>query len=88
MDEILISALSLVKSSDHRKEVVKSIGLKIYTPAEISKGNNMQISHVSMYLTELKRGGIVECLNETAKKGRLYRLTPLGKKVLKCISES
>ena len=83
MDQKLITAISLVKSSRHRRKIVGTINNSIVTPSEISKESSIRLNHVSMYLSELKEGGLVECLNESAKKGRLYQLTELGKKVIK-----
>ena len=37
--------------------------------------------------SELKSKEIVECINEEARKGRLYRLTDTGKEVLESINE-
>ena len=42
---------------------------------------------VSKVLSELKSKEIVECINEEARKGRLYRLTDTGKDVLETIKE-
>lgn len=43
--------------------------------------------HISKVLSELKSKEIVECINEEARKGRLYRLTDTGKEVLESINE-
>ena len=42
---------------------------------------------ISKVLSELKSKEIVECINEEARKGRLYRLTDTGKDVLETIKE-
>ena len=52
------------------------------TPSEISKSVNIRLNHVSMMLTNLKEADLVVCLNEESKRGRLYELTELGKKVV------
>lgn len=36
---------------------------------------------MSNVLRDLKETGIVECINEEVKRGRLYRLTPLGEEI-------
>ena len=81
----MIAAISLVKSSRHRRKILDPIHNNMVTPSEISKESSIRLNHVSMYLSELKEGGLVECLNESAKKGRLYQLTEFGKKVIKTI---
>lgn len=85
MDKELINGISLVKSSGNRYKVLNTIGNDMRSPSEISKRTNIRLNHVSMYLSELKENGLVECLNETAKKGRLYHLTDLGKKVIEIV---
>ena len=86
MDEKLIEGISLVKSSIYRYKILKSIGNDIKTPSEIARGVDIRLNHVSMFLKELKGNNLVMCLNENAKKGRLYQLTELGKNVIKNIS--
>lgn len=85
MDEQTIQALSLLKSSIHRRKILECFGSNVMTPSEISKFTTLRLNHVSMYLSDLKKAGLLECLNETSKKGRLYRLTELGKKALKLL---
>ncbi len=86
MNEKLIAGISLIKSSNYRYKILKSIGNEIKTPSEIAKEVDIRLNHVSMFLKELKESNLVVCLNESAKKGRLYRLTELGKSVIKNIS--
>lgn len=85
MDEKLINGISLIKSSSNRHKILNTIGNDIKSPAEISKQTKIRLNHVSMYLSEMKQGGLVECLNENARKGRLYHLTELGKNVIKIV---
>jgi len=78
----MINAVSLVKSSSYRHKTLIAIGNGMVIPSEISKTIGIRLNHVSMSLNDLKKSGLVECLNESAKKGRLYQLTDFGKKVL------
>lgn len=79
MDPEEIECLSFVKRSKNRKKIVTAISQNILLPSEISEITHIRINHVSTYLVELSEKGIVTCLNETAKKGRLYKLTDRGK---------
>lgn len=54
-------------------------------PSTIAKDANIRVNHVSKVLSELKDKKIIECINDDMRKGRLYRTTDLGKKVLSCI---
>lgn len=48
------------------------------TPKYIALHCSILQNHISKTLKELKNKELVECINPEAKKGRLYRLTPLG----------
>lgn len=85
MDSEIIEALSYVKLSKHRINVISSIGNKIKRPGEIAKDKNMVLSDVSRALRGLKEKNLVICLNEEVEQGRLYQLTEKGKEVLKHI---
>lgn len=87
MDYELIKAVSHIKSSKYRYKIMNSIDDKIKLPSEISKDVNIRLNHVSATLNDLKSSGLVECLNEDAKKGRLYKLTKLGKDAIQIINE-
>ncbi len=53
----------------------------------LQKDSGIRTNHISKVLSELKSKEIVECINEEARKGRLYRLTDTGKEVLESINE-
>jgi len=78
----MVQALSLIKSSEYRAKILKAIGNDMIMPSEIAKKVGIRLNHVSMFLKELKEKGLVECLNEDTKKGRLYQLTKLGKNAI------
>lgn len=86
MEEELIKAVSHIKASKYRYNIMISINDKIKLPSEISNEVNIRLNHVSAVLNDLKSNGLVECLNEDAKKGRLYQLTELGKNAIKIIN--
>ncbi len=78
----MVRAISLIKSSVYRAKILKAIGSEMIMPSEIAKKVGIRLNHVSMFLRELKDEGLVECLNEDTKKGRLYQLTKLGKNAI------
>lgn len=88
MDQQLISAISLVKASKYRQQIVVMLHNTIFTPAEIQQKLDIRINHVSLYLKELKDANIVVCLNEDTKKGRLYTLSHLGNELYGYITSS
>jgi len=86
MDDDLVGALSFIKSSAHRQKILESLSSTIKTPSEIAKETDMRLNHTSMYLGELKKKRLIICLNEGSRKGRLYQITGLGKRVLEILN--
>ena len=64
---------------------MKSLDGEVLIPTQIAKNSGIRTNHISKVLSELKSKEIVECINEEARKGRLYRLTETGKDVLDTI---
>ena len=86
-DDELLKLTSYVEISKYREKTLKSIGNNIKIPTKIAKDSGIRTNHISKVLSELKSKEIVECINEEARKGRLYRLTDTGKEVLESINE-
>lgn len=86
-DDELLKLTSYVEISKYREKTLKSIGNNVKIPTNIAKDSDIRTNHISKVLSELKSKEIVECINEEARKGRLYRLTDTGKKVLESINE-
>jgi len=81
MDKKLIIPYSSVIASRTKMGIILVLHDRILTPSDIAKELDIRINHVSKYLTELKNKKLIVCLNEYAKKGRLYQLTELGKQI-------
>ena len=82
MQKGMVTAISLLKSSEYRLKIIKAIGKDTVTPSEIAEKIGIRLNHVSMFLKELKENDLVKCLNEDTRKGRLYELTDLGKNAI------
>ena len=82
MQKGMVTAISLLKSSEYRFKIIKAIGKDTVTPSEIAKKIGIRLNHVSMFLKELKENNLVKCLNEDTRKGRLYELTELGQNAI------
>ena len=78
MQKGMVTAISLLKSSEYRLKIIKAIEKNTVTPSEIAEKIGIRLNHVSMFLKELKENNLVKCLNEDTRKGRLYELTELG----------
>jgi len=79
----IISLLTYVKPSKYRINILMALeNEKFKIPSEIANEVGTITSHVSSHLSGLKERGLIECINEDAKKGRLYLITEKGKIVL------
>lgn len=85
MNVDLLILKSYVEISSYRVKVVKAIGDDVKIPTMIAKDSGIRTNHISKVLGELKDRGIVECLNEEMRKGRLYRLTEKGIKIMEAL---
>ncbi len=83
MEKEFIKGWSLVKSSEYRLKILKSLQENVKTPSEIAKETSIRLNHISTFLSEMSNHKLVECLNKDDKKGRLYKITEMGKNVLK-----
>lgn len=79
--------LGKVLSSSYKREIMIFLKENELTPKMVSKKTHFSINHVSNILKELKTMGLVECLNEELRKGRIYRLTNQGKMILNRIEK-
>jgi predicted transcriptional regulator len=77
--------LAYVLSSKYRVEILKKMKNSPVTPSELSKELNCPLSRVSGTLRDLEKVNLVICLTPERSKGRLYKLTEKGEKILKRI---
>ena len=82
----LLKLTSFVQISKYREKTLRSIGDEVKIPTNIAKDSGIRTNHISKVLSELKSKEMVECINEEARKGRLYRLTDTGRDVLEFIN--
>lgn len=73
---------SYIAASQYRVKIMKSLKDNFKIPKEMSQETGIHDHHVSKVLTELKGKEVIECLTENNRKGRIYRITPLGEKIL------
>lgn len=81
LSDNLKKEIDYVKRSQYRTRVIKSLKDDVKIPSQIAKEAKIYQNHISHTLKQLKEYSLVECINPEVKKGRLYRLTDLGKKV-------
>lgn len=86
MDDETLKKYAYVSISSYRAKVVKAMEDDVKTPIKLSKDSGIKKNHISKVLRELKESGVAECINEEAKRGRLYRLTDVGEEIVKHIN--
>ncbi len=84
-NEDIYKIVGYVMASDYRTNILKCIGKEIKIPSAITEEVGLRTNHVSNVLKDLKEKNLVVCLNEEAKKGRLYKNTELGLQILEYI---
>lgn len=84
MEKQLIKGISIIKNSEYRRKILISLSdVNYLTPSEIAEKTKIRLNHVSNFLKDLKDNNLIICLNDNDKRGRLYQITELGKKVAK-----
>ena len=87
MDDELLRKYAYVISSTYRVRVIEGLDGEVLIPSKISKKIDLESKFVSKALRELKDKGLVECVNEEYRKGRLYRLTSEGEGVIELLEK-
>lgn len=76
----LLNDYAWIISGSQRIKVVKVL-TNPKTPKMISKDTGLKFSNVSDCLRLMAKKKLVLCLNPKSHLGRLYELTPVGKKI-------
>ena len=74
--------VSFIISSEYRKKVLRSLEHP-KMPSVISKGLDINKTHISKVLKELENKNMLKCLTPNSNKGKLYVISNYGKDVLK-----
>jgi DNA-binding MarR family transcriptional regulator len=82
MDKDMVSILGYIKTSEYRKKTLLELTKGYRIPSEIAKATDIRVTHISRTLKHLKEKGLVKCLNEEDKRGRVYKLTEKGNKIV------
>lgn len=83
MNEIeFMKILAYVKCSTYRVRTLLAIDDDYVTPKDIAMKAGIRPNHISNVLKQLKEKGLVVCINEEVRKGRLYKSTSLGKDII------
>ena len=73
--------LEYVQRSKYRQNVLKALENEVLMPKEIAERSDIKTNYVSKVLSELRSKELIEVLDDSVRKGRLYRTTNKGKVV-------
>ena len=82
LSDQLLKEYGYVTASKYRTKVMKSLDGETKIPSKIAKDANIRQNHISAILKQLKEHELVECINPEVKKGRIYKLTENGEKII------
>jgi DNA-binding MarR family transcriptional regulator len=74
-------ALGKVKSSKYRDKIIRLLYRSPMTAKELAEQIGLELSNTSNYLATLQELGLIRCLNDTLRKGRMYALTEKGREI-------
>ncbi len=86
-DEEMWEIVGYIKVSSIRLNVLKSLKGSFLMPSEIARITGYRTTQISNALHDLKERELVRCMNEDARKGRIYQNTPLGLMILNILDE-
>ena len=81
MDDETLKLYAFVIISMYRTKVMLSLKEKPKIPSQIAKEIDYNPNSLSNLLTQLRKKGLIEIVNPEVRKGRIYRLTPLGEEI-------
>ena len=84
-DEEMWEIIGYIKVSAIRLKILKSLKDSFMMPSEIARMTGYRTTQISNSLRDMKERKLVQCLNEDAKKGRIYQNTELGLMILKVL---
>ena len=83
LSDQMLKEYGYVTASKYRTKVMKSLDGEVKIPSQIAKDTDIMQNHMSATLKQLREHKLVECINPEVRKGRLYRLTDNGEKIVK-----
>lgn len=86
-DDEIWELIGYIKISSIRLKTLKSLKSSFLMPSEIARITGFRTTQISNALRDLKERDLVRCMNEDARKGRIYQNTELGMLILNMLDE-
>lgn len=78
----ILKRYAYVNCSKYRVKVLNYlVNVGYDMPKNIAEKNDIRQNHISKVLRELREIDLIECINPEARRGRLYRITDMGREV-------
>ncbi len=74
--------IGFIKASYIREGILKQLRKKTSTPKDLTEALDIHFPQISNNLKEMSERGLVQCLTENRKKGKIYSITDKGIEVL------
>ena len=75
--------IGFLKAGQYRMIIIEFLARSNFaTPSEIAKELNVNLTQISRTLSELEKFELVVCTTPNRSKGRIYRITAKGLKVI------
>ncbi len=87
-EDELWDLIGYIKISSTRCKTIMTLQNEHLMPKEIIEKTDLTPSQVSIALRDLKSKKLVKCVNEKARKGRIYHCTEIGEKVCTIIEKN
>ena len=82
MNVELLKLRAYVENSMYRIRIINHLSIDdVKIPSKLAKECDIGGNHISIYLSQLKKKNLIECINEEMSKGRMYKLTKQGYEV-------
>jgi DNA-binding transcriptional ArsR family regulator len=78
---------SFVVRGKNRSRTLKHLKSPM-TPSQLATASNVSLSHISKALRDLRKEGLVECINPKEKVGKIYRRTKEGEEVVEQMGQA
>lgn len=87
MDDETLKLFGFVICSSYRTKILLSLQKRPKFPSQIAEDIGIELISISNVLTQLRKKGIIELVNPEVRKGRIYRLTPVGEEIARHLDE-
>ncbi len=81
MVEEELNLTGYVLASRYRRFILRELASSVNTPSGIASALDVRINKVSTGLRNLEKSGLIICSTPKNRKGRIYRITELGRRI-------